>query len=414
MEEERSYWLEKLVRIAEPVLVNLSLRTLRQAMPMDEKRVDRFAYAHLEAFSRTLAGIAPWLESRTLRGAESDQREQFAGLARAALDSATDPESPDFMNFTQGSQPVVDTAYLCQALIRAPEELWGKLDSRVRANVVNALKKTRAIKPFFNNWLLFSAMIEAALFRLGEEWDPVRVDYALRQHSQWYLGDGTYGDGPEFHWDYYNSFVIHPMLVDICTTVGSEYWEWSSMVPLVLERARRYAGVQERFINPDGSFPPLGRSIVYRSGVFHLLAQAALRQDLPEGLSPAQVRSGLTAVIRRTLEAPGTFDEKGWLRAGLCGHQPSLAEPYISAGSVYLCATVLMPLGLPPGNPFWKGKSEDWTARKIWSGHDAGPDHALKEHAKVSVGGALKWIWSRTGRWAGAKTDRKRGMPDGA
>ena len=43
----------------------------------------------------------------------------------------------------------------------------------------------------------------------------MRVDYALRQHDQWYKGDGIYGDGPQFHWDYYNSFVIHPMLLDV-------------------------------------------------------------------------------------------------------------------------------------------------------------------------------------------------------
>lgn len=29
------------------------------------------------------------------------------------------------------------------------------------------------------------------------------------------------------------------------------------------------------------------------------------------------------------LDAPGVFDEKGWLRIGFYGHQPSIAEPYI-------------------------------------------------------------------------------------
>ena len=47
----------------------------------------------------------------------------------------------------------------------------------------------------------------------------MRVDYALRQHDQWYKGDGAYGDGPTFHWDYYNSFVIHPMLLDVLDVV---------------------------------------------------------------------------------------------------------------------------------------------------------------------------------------------------
>lgn len=68
--------------------------------------------------------------------------------------------------------------------------------------------------------LLFPAIIETFLYRIGEEWDPMRVDYAIRQHEQWYKGDGIYGGGPFFHWDYYNSFVIQPMILDIFYTVS--------------------------------------------------------------------------------------------------------------------------------------------------------------------------------------------------
>jgi hypothetical protein len=84
-------------------------------------------------------------------------------------------------------------------------------------------------------------------------------------------------------------------------------------------------------------------------------------------------------VIRRTLEPAGTFDADGWLRAGLAGHQPSLAEPYISTGSLYLCTLVFHPLGLPASHPFWRDPPADWTQRRIWSGADSPADHALKE-----------------------------------
>src|SRR6185436_1281520 len=147
----------------------------------------------------------------------------------------------------------------------------------------------RQITPGFNNWLLFSAMVEAALKALGASWDRLRVDYAVHQHDQWYKGDGVYGDGPSFHWDYYNSFVIHPMLVDVLETCGDEVEAWREMRPHVLERARRYAAILERLIAPDGSFPAIGRSIAYRCGAFHLLAQLALRRELPDTVSPAQV-----------------------------------------------------------------------------------------------------------------------------
>src|SRR5204863_7466797 len=161
---------------------------------------------------------------------------------------------------------------------------------------------------------------------LDAYWDRTRVDYALRQHEQWYKGDGAYGDGPEFHWDYYNSFVIHPMLVDVLAACGDESPAWKEIAAREQARATRYAAVQERLIGPDGSFPPIGRSIAYRCGAFHLLAQTALRRALPDGVSPAQVRSALTAVIRRSMEAPGTFDADGWLRIGFCGHQSGIGE----------------------------------------------------------------------------------------
>src|SRR5262249_7740332 len=149
-------------------------------------------------------------------------RARYASLARQALANAVDPDSPDFLNFTRERQPLVDAAFLSHALLRAPRALRESLPEKTRAQLVHALEGTRAITPAFSNWLLFTAMVEAALFELGASWDPVRVDYALRQHAQWYKGDGVYGDGPEFHWDYYNSFVIQPMLLDVVETLGDK------------------------------------------------------------------------------------------------------------------------------------------------------------------------------------------------
>jgi hypothetical protein len=221
--------------------------------------------------------------------------------------------------------------------------------------------------------------VEATLAHLGEWWDPMRVDYALRQHAQWYLGDGIYGDGPEFHWDYYDSFVIHPMLSEILDVVGFRTRFATELRVQHQERARRYAAIAERFIGPDGTFPPIGRSLAYRAGAFHALAQSALRGALPDGLEPAQVRGALTAVIGRTLGAPGTFDVDGWLRIGLAGHQPGIGERYISTGSLYLTSLVLLPLGLPPAHPFWADPPVPWTSQRAWSGEDFPIDHALED-----------------------------------
>lgn len=373
---DRSYWVDTLTTIAGPVLRHMAAGQLKAVMPV-EGAEERKHFSHLEAIARTLTGIAPWLAIPAVEEAEEQLRQEYAGLARQSIAAAVDPASPDYVNFRYSHQPIVDAAFLAHAVLRAPEELWHKLEEPVKLHLVQGLKDTRTRKPFFCNWLLFSAIIEAALFYMGEEWDSMRVDYALKQHEQWYLGDGIYGDGPEFHWDYYNSFVIQPMLLDIIRVVGAQEREWAAMQPSVEKRAIRYGAVLERMIAPDGTFPAIGRSLAYRFGSMHLLSQLALMHKLPEEVHPAQVRSALTAVIRRTMEVPGTFDGEGWLRIGLAGSQPDIGEGYISTGSLYLCTAVFLALGLPATDEFWAGEPRDWTAKKVWAGQPAVLDHAL-------------------------------------
>jgi hypothetical protein len=379
-DDDRRYWLGVLARVADPVLRSLAEGRLKQRMPVEVSPAggpERREYAHLEAVGRLLCGIAPWLELGPDASEEGKRRAEYAELARRGLDAATDPRSSDYLNFTRGRQPLVDAAFLASAILRAPRELWERLAPRTRANVVTALRSTRDIQPYVSNWLLFSATIEAALCAMGEPWDRLRVDYAVRQHQQWYVGDGVYGDGPTFHWDYYDSFVIHPLLLDVLQATSRATPEWKGIAEQELTRAHRYAAIQERLVSPEGTYPPIGRSLAYRFGAFHLLALMALRRQLPDGVHPAQVRGALTAVIRRSIEAPGTFDAEGWLTIGFAGHQPSVGEDYISTGSLYMCAAGLLPLGLPPDDEFWTAAPRDWTARRAWGGQDLATDHAI-------------------------------------
>jgi len=376
--DDRAIWVGHMQKLADPVLNNLSAETLKARMPVEQAAgATRESVTHLEALGRLIAGIAPWLELAPDDTDEGRLRARYAELSRRAIDRAVDPASKDFLNFTRDRQPLVDAAFLAQGVLRAPRALRDELGATTRRNLITALESSRITLPGFNNWLLFSATVEAALAKLGATWDRMRVDYALRQHDQWYKGDGAYGDGPEFHFDYYNSFVIHPMLLDVLDAFTDENPGWKDLATRELQRARRYAAVLERLIAPDGSFPPLGRSLAYRCGAMQLLAQAALRKTLPEGVTPAQVRGALTAVIRRTLEAPGTFDQAGWLQIGFCGHQPGVGERYISTGSLYLCSVGLLPLGLPPADEFWTAAPQPWTSVRAWKGEEFPIDHAL-------------------------------------
>ncbi len=374
----RDAWVTMARRLSGPVLEHLAAGRLRATMPVEQVPTrHRTRSSPLEAVARVLAGIAPWIELPPDDSAESAIREHLRAQALAGLEQGLDPDGPDAFDFRHGSQPLVEAAFLGLALLRSPR-LAADLDGAARSRLVAALESTRDIRPAYNNWLLFPATVEAALARLGAWWDPMRVELAVRTIDGWYVGDGMYADGPTFHWDHYASFVIHPMLRTVLDTLADEPGHWQQLREAAAQRMRRYAAIQERLVAPDGSFPPIGRSITYRCGAFHALAMSALLDDLPPELTPAQIRGALTAVMRRTLEAPGTFDADGWLRIGLAGHQPGLGEGYISTGSLYLAALVLLPLGLPSGHPFWADPPVPWTAQRAWAGEEVPIDEALR------------------------------------
>ena len=280
---DRQYWLTVLDRLAQPILTNLAQHTLKKNMPVEAAdSADRAPFTHLEAFGRLMAGIAPWLETPTVADGEQSLRRRIIQLAQTSLDAATDPHSPDFMKFDVGDQKLVDTAFLAQGILRAPAALWTPLEPKVWQQVIQAFLATRALRtPTHNNWVMFAAIIEAALLTMGQPSMADRLEGSLGLMLNWYAGDGAYCDGKLFHWDYYNSFVIHPMLVDVLAVLRNRDSHFARLYAAELERSRRYAAVLERLIAPDGTFPALGRSITYRMGAMQSLAQMALLHALP-------------------------------------------------------------------------------------------------------------------------------------
>ncbi len=377
--EVREFYVNSLVKIADPVLSNLAKGKLKENMPIERSPGawdDRTHVTYLEAFGRTLSGIAPWLELGADNTKEGKVRRKYIELAQKAIDKATDPESADFMNFNKDRQPLVDAAFFAQGLLRAPTQLWEPLSEQTKENVIKALKSSRDIEPYYSNWLLFTGMVEAALLKFDGSADMVRLSYPVNKHMEWYLGDGMYGDGPNFHWDYYNSFVIQPMLLDILKAMDEAGVGRKEDFKKVQQRAQRYASIQERLISPSGTYPPIGRSLAYRFGAFQSLSQVALWKNLAKEIAPSQVRSALYAVIKIQIEAKGTFDKEGWLQVGLVGHENNIGEGYISTGSLYLSTEAFLVLGLSPEDEFWTAAAKPWTQKKIWNGEAIPIDHA--------------------------------------
>ncbi len=380
-EGTREHWLYYMDKVARPVISNLAADKLKERMPVTlSETIDnpeqRKKVAYLEAFARTLCGISPWLNCEGGSDKEIELRRQYREWALKAIANATNSGANDYMLWS-GYQPLVDASFFALALIRCPW-LWENMSDDVRKNVVIALEASRSTIPVYTNWILFTGMVEAFFCKYNLPYDPVRIEYGIREFSQhWYVGDGMFSDGMHFAMDYYNSYVIQPYLTNILDAVGSKDGSFNWFIPELEKITARYAEIQERTISSDGSFPVYGRSIVYRGAAFHHLADMALHHKLPETLPPAQVRCALSEVIKKTLEAPGTFIEEGWLTIGLCGYQPELADFYINTGSLYLCSTIFLPLGLPAGDPFWTDADLPWTAKKVWNGVDIPADYSL-------------------------------------
>ena len=376
---ERSDWVDALTAISRPVLENLSAGTLKEKMPFESLSddPDRRKVSYLEAVGRTLCGIAPWLELGPDGSDEGQLRDQYIQLTLKALENAFDPACPDCLEFWNPTyrQPLVDAAFLAEGLLRAPTQLWGRLDDQTRERVISRFRESRRIEPFRNNWLLFASMIEAFLLEQTGECDLSRLQHGVDQFLKggWYKGDGWYSDGDAFHLDYYNSIVIHPMLTEVLLVM--ERHGLGPSADVQLKRHARLAEQLERFITPDGCYPVVGRSIAYRCGVFHALSDAVLLHLVKD---PGATRSAMTAVLHRQLSTPDNFDEAGWLRVGFCGSQLEISESYINTGSSYLCTAFFLPLGLPADDPFWASPAQDWATKRAWQGESVPADHALK------------------------------------
>ena len=368
---DREQWTTLCYRIAQPILENMSKGQLQKKMnieysPTWDGRDKRVVY--MEAFGRLMAGISPWLTLPEENTEEGKMRKQLHVWALASYKNAVDPESPDCLLWHGPTQVLVDAAYLAESFLRAPEVTWKQLDSITQKRYIECFRNLRDVRPAYNNWLLFRSMIESFLLYVGEKPDMFVLTVGLNKINEWYLSDGFYSDGTEFALDYYNSYVIHPMLLEVLEICKAHQIRIPITVNLALQRMQRFNHFMERLISPEGTFPAMGRSIVYRMGAFQTLAMSAWKYGLPAEMKNGQVRNALTTVMDRMFGVEGNFDKDNYLQLGFCGHQPDLSNYYTNNGSLYMTSLVFMPLGLPADHPFWTEPDEPWTSQKAWSG----------------------------------------------
>lgn len=382
---DREYWVQQAWRMAAPVLEPMSRGALSTEMqievsPSFDSRDKRVTY--MECFGRLMAGLSPWLSLPDDDTAEGKQRKQLKEWALKSYAQAVDPESKDYLLWRKEGQPLVDAAYIAESLIRGFDALWLPLDDVTKARYIDEFTRMRRVEPPYTNWLLFASTIESFLAKAGAPYDKYRVNGAVRKVEEWYVGDGWYSDGQgTFAFDYYSSYVFHAMYLETLAvmrdTRGSYGWgiNYKNFYDRALKRCQKFSIILERFISPEGTFPVFGRSIPYRLATMQPLSLMAWYQTLPADLSNGQVRAALTKVMHRMWDAPGNYNDKGYLTIGFCGRQPDVADWYTNNGSLYITSEVLLPLGLPADHDFWTCPAQPWTQVKAWGGQPFPKDH---------------------------------------
>ena len=386
-QSDRQYWCSLAYKMAQPVLENMAKGELQKNMqtefsPSFDNRNKKVLY--MECFGRLMAGVAPWLTLPDDATAEGKQRKQLREWALASYKNAVDPQNPDYLCWGIGGQNLVDAAYIAESFLRAYDTLWKPLDEVTKKRYLAEFAKLRHIDPPYTNWLLFSSTIESFMAKAGGDFDEYRVNSACRKVEEWYVGDGWYADGPVFAFDYYSSYVFHPMYLEtlqamVDAKVNSRL-DYQKYYDRELKRCQKYSIILERFISPEGTFPAFGRSIPYRMATMQPLALMAWYQKLPKDLSNGQVRAALTKVLHRMFDQENNFNEKGYLSIGFFGNsQKNVADWYTNNGSLYMTTLAFMPLGLPADHPFWTDAAQPWTQVKAWNNQQFPKDHQWKD-----------------------------------
>lgn len=275
-------------------------------------------------------------------------------------------------------QPIVEAANLAFGLALCREQVWDRLDEQTRERLADWLAHHATLRAWDNNWLLFTAIIEAFLVSVGVDVPGGHMDEDVERVESWYLSDGWYNDGPlsgTRNIDHYNSWVIHPFL-----------WQWYRLRGDAADPERRarmhtrlgeFAGNYARTLAPDGAPLHQGRSLTYRTAVVAGLWTAALAGVSP--LSPARTRRLCTAT-RRHFEAFGVTGAQppslGW-RAG--HFEPSL-QVYSGPGSPYFAGIGFLGLAAGPEHPLWA------------AGPDEGEDDERKPDRHVATWRSVGWL----------------------
>jgi len=362
----RKLWIDKLLNIIEKPLYYLSKLefdkfTIKRSPNDNNKRDTNLGY--LECFSRIFSGISPWLVLEKINDDYEYNKQQLIMSYILTCFENLFQYLDEKMNLFIYDQSIVESAFICYGFIISKNKIWKKLTDNSKNKLISLFKKVRFLfkeNHKNNNWYLFHGIIESFFKIINIDYDNNFVQKMIINVNSWYCGDGFYSDGPsKFKMDYYNSYVIQPFYIEVLKIFKSE------LVDIAIVRSLRFSEFLERIIGEDGTFPPLGRSIVYRFGVFHLLSYCIYNKTISNDHCYGQLRYALTKVLNKIINKD-IFNDNGILELGFNSKQENISDNYSNTGSCYLTVLGFLPLGLNESDIFWLEPDKLFTQEACW------------------------------------------------
>lgn len=302
--------------------------------------------ADFEGFSRILWGLAPL----TCGGANSELWETYI----QGIKSGTDPLNEEYWgDVIDYDQRLVEMAAFGLALVLAPEKIWEPLNEKEKKNLKNWLLQINSHKVWGCNWVLFIMMVNLGLKAVGEDYDEEKMNWALDQIEEYYIGDSWYADGANGHCDYYVPFAIHFYSLFYAKVMEKDDPVRSK---LYKDRAAVFAKEFIHWFAKDGSALPYGRSLTYR------FAQSAFWSALAFAEVDVFSLGVVKGLVLRNLRwwfKQSIFNSDGTLTVGYAYPNLIMAENYNSPGSPYWAFKTFLILALSDNHPFWTAKEEE-------------------------------------------------------
>ncbi len=306
----------------------------------------------IESFARIASAWGAWLRNPANPAAIHFEGHEIniESLLRQALLDGTNPSNPHtyWGDIGHMDQRIVESADIAVAIWMSRERVFNRLATAEQQQIMDWLAQVDDKGTYTDNWILFTAMVQAVRLHLGFPSPESDLDNRLMQIAEFYRGDGWYVDGPTDEFELYNAWMFgwHYLL-----------WTWidgdrrPDHRDMVVQRGRSFINGFLHFFGANGSYPAWGRSIVYRFAALAPFAVGHFLKIAPN--DPGLLRRVSSGCIRYFYKK-GFFDpEHDFVRQGYHGDFPPAGEAYISPGSPYWCSHGLFALTFDPDDPFW-------------------------------------------------------------